>query len=265
MTIKIKSSDVLALLAKRHDDAVFVPECKDGPTQTANHRRMDAWVMAKSWSNPLVTAYEIKVSRSDFIRDDKYHDYLDYCNELYFVCPHGLIQPNELPDDVGLMCVTKTGGRLITKKKAKRRDVQIPENIFRYILMARAQIVSGGDYIEKPKEYWANWLQNKKIDNEFGLHVSESIRRLVNSEILKVRRENVELQSLINNYEFIKQRIEELGFDPSAPYSKWEVINKLEAWAAILPRDFEHRLERTINDMKKIQTNITGETHDEHS
>src|SRR5690242_5105664 len=105
------------LLAAKHAEDVLVPECKDGPTQGGSHRRMDAWVMSKSWANPCVTGYEIKVSRSDFLGDEKWRTYLPLCNEFYFVAPSGIIEPDELPPEAGLLCVSSTGTVLFRKKK----------------------------------------------------------------------------------------------------------------------------------------------------
>src|SRR4051812_34483562 len=83
MKSTLTSSEVVRLLAQRHAEDVFVPECKGGPSWTDEHKRMDAWAMKKSWSRPLVCAYEVKVSRSDFTADRKWHAYLPYCNEFY--------------------------------------------------------------------------------------------------------------------------------------------------------------------------------------
>src|SRR5258706_16426649 len=56
----LAAEQLLALLAEKHAADVFVPECKDGPSQGTQHFRMDAWAMLKSWSNPLTIGYEIK-------------------------------------------------------------------------------------------------------------------------------------------------------------------------------------------------------------
>lgn len=139
----MNAKQISALLAERHRDDVFVPECNLG-SAWERCPRMDAWAMRKSWSKPNVWGYEIKVSRGDFLQDGKWHEYLPYCNQFAWVCPWGLIQPNEVGEGAGLIYVTKTGTRLMTKVKPVRRDVQIPDEIFRYVLMSRAQIVSGG-------------------------------------------------------------------------------------------------------------------------
>ena len=82
----ITAQTVLELLAAKHSRDVFVPECKNGATHFADGmQKIDAWAMKKSWASPCVTAHEIKVSRADFLKDDKWPGYLPYCNQFYFV------------------------------------------------------------------------------------------------------------------------------------------------------------------------------------
>ncbi len=135
-----KAGEILELLRCRHSRDIFVCECKNGPSQCKSHLRMDAWAMKPSWANPCATVYEIKVARSDFLRDDKWRAYLPYCNQFYFVCPAKLIKPEELPGEAGLICVASTGTKLYTKKKAPYRAAEIPEELYRYLLFARAVI-----------------------------------------------------------------------------------------------------------------------------
>ena len=148
---KIIAPMILDLLAAKHRGDVFVAECKTGPTTTANahHLRMDAWVMRRSWAHPDTTGYEIKVSRGDFLRDDKWPAYLKYCNRFYFVCPPNMIAVNEVPAGCGLMWASKNAAMLYTKIKAPRREVEIPENLWRYVLMCRASIQRAKCMIQK--------------------------------------------------------------------------------------------------------------------
>lgn len=44
----MNASDVVSLIAARHTNDVFVPECKDGPTWGGGAMRLDAWAMRKS-------------------------------------------------------------------------------------------------------------------------------------------------------------------------------------------------------------------------
>lgn len=65
------------LLIARHAGDVFVPECKNGSTWETYYSdqrllKLDGWAMKKSWKNPCMTGYEIKVDRSDFLNDEKH-------------------------------------------------------------------------------------------------------------------------------------------------------------------------------------------------
>lgn len=239
MSEAVNAKTLVGLLANRHSKDVFVPECKNGPSMIGSHLRMDAWAMKKSWTRPLTTAYEVKVSRGDFLRDQKWPAYLDYCNELYFVCPAGLISPDELPENVGLLWASKNGTRLFTKRKAVHREQDIPEELFRYLLMSRTEVVS--DHFDQPlqrgrREYWEQWLENKEIDFRFGQRVSRAIRKRVDERITQVERENADLLRRMENYDEIRRIIEEAGLDPNFT-SPWRFRSRLTELMASVPPD----------------------------
>lgn len=73
---------------------------------------MDGYAIIENMKLPGFIAYEIKTSRSDFKSDKKWWKYLTLCDQFYFVCPFGMIKANELPDEAGLIYVTKNGKRL---------------------------------------------------------------------------------------------------------------------------------------------------------
>lgn len=253
----MRAGEVISLLEKKHEEDVFVPECKTGPSQASSHLRLDAWVMKRSWSKPLVTGYEVKVSRSDFMRDDKWPGYMDYCNELYFVCPHGLIQPDELGEGVGLMWVTKTGTRLYTKKKAAHRDITIPDTLFRYILMSRAKITAphfGGRPHEDNRIFWRNWLETRRLDQILGRQVSFAITQTIKERVIDAEAENRRLQEHIDRLERVKQFIESIGLDPDNPFesSPRRIEKQLEELRSIVPDGLPWRIEMLASNLKKI-------------
>jgi hypothetical protein len=199
---------IIDLLKAKHHDAVCVPECKTGATVNGYHR-FDLWVMEKSWAHPKIIGYEIKLSRSDFLNDKKWPRYLSYCNEFYFVCADGIADKRELPDEVGLLTVSKTGSRLFIRKKAPYRDITIDDDIFRYILMWRAKIDSekSSMYIE----FWKSWLINKKECNAIGHAVSKELNIRFHREIELVNRENERLKSQNEKLEEVKVLLEKNG------------------------------------------------------
>lgn len=154
----------------KHSGEIYIPECKLGATwgHGEGPKRIDFWSIKPSWANPRMTAYEIKVNRSDFLQDDKWRAYLDYCDQFYFICPSGLIEKTELPPEAGLMYLSKTGTRIFTKKKAPLREVDIPVNILFYILMWRSGDITRSRTKEEKQqkniEYWKKWLEKRQAE-----------------------------------------------------------------------------------------------------
>lgn len=195
------ADDIQKLLREYHkpEKWFYLSEVKNGSSYTAPGRLkiMDGWAMAKSWTYPNIRAYEIKVSRNDFLQDKKWQDYLPYCNELYFVAPKGIIEPNELPAEAGLLQVASTGTKLLTKKKAARREVEIPEKLFRYILMWRVQ--------ERKDDYdraslLQEWLDKKQDNYVLGQRIAYHTAQYIRG----VESKSEELKDKIRDYKQIE-------------------------------------------------------------
>lgn len=77
-------------------DRGFVP-LTEFPTKSG--RRMDICALG---TDGEIVCIEVKSSRADFLSDHKWHDYLDWCDRLYFAVPEGF--PEELlPAEHGLI------------------------------------------------------------------------------------------------------------------------------------------------------------------
>jgi len=217
--INITAGMIEKLLLNKHCEDICIPECKSGATWSAKKmRKFDMWVMKKSYTQPMTWIYEIKVARNDFLQDDKWQTYLPYCSEFYFVAPAGIIDPSEVPEQAGLLLSSKNATRLYCKKKAPHRDIKIPEDLFKYVLMSRAKIVDS-TYVNKNnsnndrKRYWQSWLAEKKENQELGYNVSNKIRQLYNKNVELVKSDQRRLEMRIEKLEHAKKVLEELGFD----------------------------------------------------
>jgi hypothetical protein len=253
---KWRAADLVGLLAARHAEDVFVPECKDGPSHGSDMLRLDVWAMKKSWSNPCVTGYEIKVSRSDFQRDEKWRGYLACCNEFYFVCPHGLLKPEEIPEPAGLLVASATGSILYKKKKAGWRDAQIPDTVYRYILMCRAKITRDNGPV-KNREYWERWLRDQKIDREFGWNVRGRIKDAFEKRVAEVTEENKTLKRKHDEYENVRRTLKELGIDPDERYlSSYSVRNRIDEIRQVVPRGLETSLNEVVRSLGRFQAEL---------
>lgn len=198
--MKAEAGDLVAMLAKRHERDVFVPECNAGSAH-AGCRRLDAWALLKTWSPFTVIGYETKVARGDFLGDRKWVDYLPVCHEFYFVCPARLIAVEELPEHVGLLWTA--GSRLLTKRKAVRREPDPVElsRLMAYVLMSRSRIV--GDMWEANKgeavSYWRTWLADKAEKQTVGRASSKRLQEIVREHAgarQKAEREAQRLQAI---------------------------------------------------------------------
>jgi len=210
MTEKVTAGTVRSALRNRHRKEVFIEEVKNGRSWGSNLRIMDAWALKLSWSPVATIGYEIKVSRQDFLQDNKWPNYLKLCHQLYFVAPKGLIAKEELPPEVGLLELLGKS-RLVSRKKAPyRREVNATqdfENLLLYLAM-RCGPVQMRDEIEDsvgPKAYWEKWLQSKRDDLDLGRDVGREMRRRVLD--LKVREDALETReaAVKTSEEFIRE------------------------------------------------------------
>ena len=91
-----------------------------------------------------IKGYEVKVSRSDFKQDKKWHLYGEFCSSLSIVCPPNLIQPGEIDRPFGLIWIGY---------KARKTG---------YLDFGEWDVVETFEYKKRPKELadvnMYNWL-----------------------------------------------------------------------------------------------------------
>jgi hypothetical protein len=107
MEVSVKDiHEVIQRLGGFH--GVYVPEF------TFNQKRIDAAIIdvSKRW----IRGFEIKVSRADFLADEKWQSYAEFCSSLSMVCPAGLIAPSEIPKPFGLLYISREPVHQYTEK-----------------------------------------------------------------------------------------------------------------------------------------------------
>lgn len=235
----ITADQIGHLLAEKHEKDVFIPECKNGETWGARDLLMlDAWVLLRTYSPLTTIGYEIKVSRPDFERDQKWTRYLPLCHEFYFVCPAGLIRATDLPAQVGLIWVS-AAGVLHTKRRAERcsPDMDQLSRLLIYVLMARSVIV-GDMYeanrglpspeenrVEHMRKYIAEVEEKKELAYIVHGHIRREHERLVELERGIIQREI--------SVETFAKSLSKLGITWNIQDSSWnhafEVDNQIRA------------------------------------
>lgn len=122
------SQVIIHMLREKHSPKEGWATFQELPTTTgfAGQPRYIDFFAFNVWpsSNYRTVAYEVKVSRSDFLNEIK--DPLkrkpseEFASECYFVVPTGLVKPDEVPEGWGLM--TAGDGGLRTVKIAEQRQ-----------------------------------------------------------------------------------------------------------------------------------------------
>lgn len=255
--IDINSNDIGILIDQKHHKDLVVSECKTGSSGRGNNI-FDVFVMRKSWSNFSTIGYEIKITRQDFLNDNKWQNYLPYCNEFYFVTPWGMINKNEIPENVGLYWVSKNSNRLFNKKKASYREITNDDliSVFIYLLMWRMNIAKYQE-IDNVK-FWKNWLKEKKINWELGQMVSKELNIKIENRIDEVEKENNKLRSENEKLSELKKIAKKLGFDLYGYFYSNGAERKIKELQNKIPRDLMINIDNIITNLNKLKSNLDG-------
>ena len=172
---QVTATEIKKALAVKHTRVgdYFLTEVKDGSTSTGT-RILDGLAVKKSYASKRFVGYEIKVSRSDFKADNKLYTYLPLVHQLYLVCPKGIVQPEELPTEIGLLWYNPEKKSLYYKKKTPWRDIKISTDMLLYIIYSRLESDRIPFYSSRA-EYFKDWLDNKLTSHELGRRVSSAL------------------------------------------------------------------------------------------
>jgi hypothetical protein len=207
---------ILYAISKRHKPGkeIFLTEVKTGPTwNNTNLRRIDAIAIKRSWASPCITAYEIKVDRQDFLRDEKWPEYLQFCHKFYFACPKGLIVPEELDPVVGLIWINPDNNALSIKKRAIFRNIEYPQSMFYHLVISHMHR-DRHPFFSDTREYLAEWIEDKQERRQFASKVKSKMWAKMcaaEQENQKLKKEILRMERAIQEYQEIKQILAEHG------------------------------------------------------
>jgi hypothetical protein len=257
-SLRVDATHISNLLAAHHAEDVFVPECKNGPTQSVREklRIFDAWVMLKSWSHWGTVGYEIKVSRSDFNQDQKWLEYLPYCHLFYFVCPGGLIRSTDLPPGIGLMWVSQNGSKLHTKVHAHRHEPDPAKliELMSYVLMRKQDESRLHDFQQSKGDRMAALRHEVEQANErkaLAQFVHEHIRQRIHEAQNKLS----EAQTFRTDADEIMKHLELLGirWDPEAYHwqERTRVKHEIDALTGAISDETLDQLKRAVDTINR--------------
>lgn len=147
--------------------------------------RLDGVALEWQYGNMWVHGYEIKISRSDWLRDAKYERYRKYCDTLTVVCPKGTIGRDEMPGDIGLMWFEPDKATLRYKRKpgydAPDKDTSIlKDRLLREIVRSvwyDASVSRYGRYATA-KEYLDQKAEMKGVGRALGSKMALRLQNL---------------------------------------------------------------------------------------
>lgn len=257
--MKVRADEITHALSKRHTNDLFLTEVKNGPTMGSGTEmyRLDAVGVKKSWTSPCITGYEVKVDRQDFLNDDKWPAYREYCHRLFFACPKGLIEKDELPEDVGLIWFNPEKGTTYTRKKPLFRDVGIPTDMIYYILLSRLESEKHPFFSEQREmaEAYVNDKANRiELSKKLHSKMVEDLRDL-HQENAQLRRKQKSFDEKDETLDNIMKLMREHGLSGRL----WSIERELNSLLnQSLPDETVRKLERIVSASKEVETLLQG-------
>jgi hypothetical protein len=124
---------------------VYLPQLRNLPS-TVYHGLSTIDGFAIHWGEePLIFAYEIKVTRADFRKDidnGKWEQWLDVSTHFYFITPPGLVSPDDVPPEAGLNEVTPRKSIKSVKSAPRRKIKTLPIELVQ-VMVKRLAILEG--------------------------------------------------------------------------------------------------------------------------
>lgn len=230
-TQRITADFILKALSERHTDELFLTEVKTGRTWAAGPGellRLDGLAIKRSWVNPVFTGYEVKTYRSDFMRDDKWHRYLEFTHRFYFACPSGLIKPEEVPEGIGLVWCNEAGGTTV-RKAAKYRRIDISRDMLYYIILSKIDS-DRHPFFRDRRAYAEAYLRERKYAKDLGWKFGTALT----NRTAQLETDNAVLERRAKDLETAREQLQQVFVIARAagiPKQPWESFDE---WLSIL-------------------------------
>lgn len=179
----MNADDIYAALQRRHQmpEWVLVRELRLGTGydyapydyvrrqrgRAKMQQRIDAWALNCYPGNGFRRiAYEIKVSRGDFIKEkrdpEKRQPAMEVSDYFYFAAPRGLIAPMELPQGCGLLVVYESGRSEILERAPKLNPTRLDWCFVASVL--RSVMATRREDLTRDRFHYAPWEEPVHAD-----------------------------------------------------------------------------------------------------
>lgn len=231
----------------RSPDRMVWEDMQLGPSGSP---RPDVFTLQKSYSKPVPTAFECKVSRSDLRSDTtsgKWQSYLKYAGSVTFAVPDGLCTVADIPDGCGLIVRKAEVWRYARRPTIQR--VQMPFDAVMKLLIDGVERASR-NHLPQPRSITL-WAENAAVRKRFGEAVEKAARDLTvaqnsvanHKDTARYLREQAEQQAKASA-DFILRQVREEAATHEA--TKRELCE----WLDIPPETSAYEVRRRIAAMK---------------
>jgi len=129
--------------------------------------RADLLMCRPSYKRFIISIFEIKVTRSDFlsdIRSAKWREYLNHCDRFYFATLKDIVSVEDIPSEAGLVLRGEKGW--YTKKPSPMTGTVIDTNTLKSIIFAKQRRSAREkrlDDIQDMRDYWRRYDFNGRL------------------------------------------------------------------------------------------------------
>ena len=145
--------------------------------------RPDVFTLEKSYSLPLPTVYECKISVSDFrsdITSGKWQKYLEFASSVTFAVPKGLVNKADIPAGCGFMTRGDDGWTTIKKPTKQVAKLSVDHMMKLFIDGYGREL---GQIEMQRKLNWEHRAE-EKIRHKFGDEVGKIVRDLNSARVM---------------------------------------------------------------------------------
>jgi len=170
------------------------------PVGRSGSIRPDVLTIQKSYTRPNPTAYEIKVSVSDFrsdITSGKWRGYLDYAWSVTFVVPKGLVTKKDIPDKCGLITYNEALKTFTTVKRPTVDPQELDTEMLLKLLIegTKRETQPEGFKRREAREYYLNDIIRKKFGEDISTKIS-----LVESDYAECRKKYLKMKNEMGKF-----------------------------------------------------------------
>lgn len=204
--------DLLDLLRTRYDKSFCTSEIMVGRKNVSSEGRIDFLAIAPSWSSPDITGIETKVSRADFVSDNKWPAYLPYCNHFWFCTSAGIVKAGEIPEQAGWLEASANGKKLFVRKKAPRLPEIAPKmeaELFKSLILRhhfRSHVLPTL-HREEQLAAWRVWI----ADKQEKLHLGKQVRHTTRKTFDAMEHELISMRNQVEGLEAFFVELEAKG------------------------------------------------------